>query len=47
MTGTITLGGTLYINISMIITRLGANLLAVDGNNATNLFAPLPFHAAC
>jgi len=39
MTGTITLGSTLYLNTSMTITGQSANLLAVDGNNATTVFA--------
>ena len=40
VTGTITLtGGTLYLNGSMTITGPGASVLAVDGNNATTVFA--------
>jgi len=39
MTGTITLDSTLYLNASMTITEPSANLLAVDGNNATTVFA--------
>jgi CSLREA domain-containing protein len=37
-TGTITIGSTLFLNTSMTITGLGANVLAVDGNNATTVF---------
>jgi CSLREA domain-containing protein len=39
VTGTITIGSTLFLNTSMTITGPGANLLAVDGNNATTVFA--------
>lgn len=37
--GIITLGSTLYLNTFMTISGPGANLLVVDGNNATTVFA--------